>query len=64
MPFVVALEHPDDQVVETFRSLRTSLHFLLLESRNNVLLITGSKESVGKSFVSLNLAAVLAQGKK
>ena len=63
-PFVVALEHPDDQVVETFRSLRTSLHFLLLESKNNVLLITGSKESVGKSFVSLNLAAVLAQSKK
>jgi tyrosine-protein kinase Etk/Wzc len=63
-PFVVALEYPDDQVVESFRSLRTSLHFLLLESKNNVLLITGSKESVGKSFVSLNLAAVLAQSKK
>jgi tyrosine-protein kinase Etk/Wzc len=59
--FVLAAEQPDDTVVESIRSLRTSLHFLLLESDNNVVLITGPREGVGKSFLALNLAAVLAQ---
>ncbi|TVQ90845.1 MAG: polysaccharide biosynthesis tyrosine autokinase [Chromatiaceae bacterium] len=62
--FVLATELPDDPVVETFRSLRTSLHFMTLESDSNVVLITGPREGVGKSFVALNLAAVLAQSDK
>ncbi|NCC39687.1 MAG: polysaccharide biosynthesis tyrosine autokinase [Gammaproteobacteria bacterium] len=62
--FVLAVAQPDDPVVETFRSLRTSLHFLLLESKNNILLVTGPRPGVGKTFVSLNLAVVLAQGNK
>ncbi|MGD8275635.1 MAG: CpsD/CapB family tyrosine-protein kinase, partial [Thiohalocapsa sp.] len=62
--FVLAVEQPDDTVIETLRSLRTSLHFMSLESNSNVVLITGPTEGVGKSFVSLNLAAVLAQSDK
>jgi tyrosine-protein kinase Etk/Wzc len=62
--FVLAVEHPDDAVVETLRSLRTSLHFMALESHSNVVLITGPRPGVGKSFVALNLAAVLAQSDK
>ena len=53
--------HPDDIAVESFRSLRTTLHFKLLEASNNILMISGPSPSIGKSFVSVNLANVFAQ---
>lgn len=62
--FLLAREQPEDVVIESFRSLRTSLHFLMMEASNRAILITGPRAGVGKSFVSLNLAAVLAQGGK
>ena len=36
------------------RSLRTSLHFAMIEAKNNVLMITGPSPAVGKSFVTTN----------
>lgn len=37
----------------------------MLEARNNVLMISGASPNAGKTFVSSNLAAVVAQtGKK
>jgi Mrp family chromosome partitioning ATPase len=42
-------------------SPRTSLHFAMLEAKNNVMMISGASPGVGKSFVSTNLAAVIAQ---
>ena len=62
---ILALENDDDLAVESLRSLRTMLHFAFLEARNNIIMITGPSPHVGKSFVSINLAAVLAHtGKK
>ncbi len=55
---------PQDQAVEALRSLRTSLHFALLEAKNNLVMITGPSPSVGKSFVSMNFASVLVQSNK
>jgi tyrosine-protein kinase Etk/Wzc len=52
---------PDDDAVESLRSLRTTLHFALLDSARSSLLITGPSPSVGKSFLSKNLGVVLAQ---
>jgi len=52
---------PADLAIESLRSLRTSLKFAMLEARNQVLVITSPTPSVGKSFVSSNLAAVIAQ---
>ncbi len=46
---------------ESFRSLRTALHFSLLDAKNNIIMITGPSPSIGKSFVSSNLANVFAQ---
>lgn len=57
----LALQAPSDPAVESIRSLRTNLHFLLLEANNKTLLITGPTQEVGKSFLSLNLAILLAQ---
>lgn len=60
----LAVENPADMAIEAMRSLRTSLHFAMLESRNNVLMISGAIPNVGKTFISTNLAAVIAQGGK
>ncbi len=54
-----------DIVGEEFRIIRTNLYFLLQKKEKQVILVTSSAGSEGKSFVSLNLAAVLAiPGKK
>ncbi|MDO9620465.1 MAG: polysaccharide biosynthesis tyrosine autokinase, partial [Moraxellaceae bacterium] len=57
---VLAHAAPDDLSIESLRSLRTSLHFALLDASNNIIMITGPSPQLGKSFVSVNLAAVMA----
>ena len=61
---ILALLEPEDLAIEALRSLRTSLHFAMLEARNNVIMLTGPSPSLGKSFTSINLGAVLALGGK
>jgi tyrosine-protein kinase Etk/Wzc len=58
---LLALAAPGDMATEALRSLRTSLHFARLEAKNNVLMIVSSSPGVGKTFVSSNLAVVIAQ---
>jgi len=58
---LLAIKDPADLAIEAVRSLRTSLHFARLEAKNNVILISGSSPNAGKTFVSSNLAAVIAQ---
>lgn len=61
----LAIENPADLAIEAVRGLRTSLHFAMMEARNNVLMISGASPNAGKTFVSTNLSAVIAQtGKK
>ncbi|MBD7314437.1 polysaccharide biosynthesis tyrosine autokinase [Klebsiella pneumoniae] len=57
----LAVENPADLAIEAVRGLRTSLHFAMMEARNNVLMISGASPNAGKTFVSSNLAAVIAQ---
>lgn len=58
---LLAMEDPADLAIEAMRSLRTALHFATLEAKNNVLMIAGASPGAGKTFVSSNLAAVIAQ---
>lgn len=58
---LLAVKDPADLAVEAVRSLRTSLHFARLEAKNNIVLISGASPNAGKTFVSSNLAAVIAQ---
>ncbi|CAI0794076.1 tyrosine-protein kinase Wzc [Serratia proteamaculans] len=58
---LLAVGNPADLAIEAVRSLRTSMHFAMLESKNNVLMICGASPNIGKTFVSINLAAVIAQ---
>ncbi|HIG0274268.1 TPA: polysaccharide biosynthesis tyrosine autokinase, partial [Klebsiella aerogenes] len=62
---LLAIENPADLAIEAIRGLRTSLHFAMMEARNNVLMISGASPNAGKTFVSSNLAAIISQaGKK
>jgi tyrosine-protein kinase Etk/Wzc len=58
---LLAVSHPTDLAIEALRSLRTSLHFAMHEADNNRLMISGPSPQVGKTFVSVNLAVVIAQ---
>lgn len=62
---LLAVENPADLAIEAIRSLRTSLHFAMMEAKNNILMISGASPNAGKTFVSANLAATIAlTGKK
>ncbi|SVO38090.1 polysaccharide biosynthesis tyrosine autokinase [Klebsiella pneumoniae] len=61
---LLAVENPTDLAVEAIRSLRTSLHFAMLEAKNNVLMISGASPNAGKTFVSTNLAATISLANK
>lgn len=58
---LLAAYNPADLAIESLRSLRTSLHFAMMESNNKVLAIGGPSPEIGKSFISSNLAAICAQ---
>ncbi|KVK89314.1 tyrosine protein kinase [Burkholderia cepacia] len=60
IPRLLADEHPHDPAVESLKSLRTALGLALLDADNNRVLLTGPSPGIGKSFVSANLAAVMA----
>ncbi len=62
---ILATMRPNDVCVEIMRSLRTSLQFTLMEARNHTVMLTGPASGVGKSFLAVNLAVLLAaSGKK
>ncbi|HDY8566723.1 TPA: tyrosine-protein kinase, partial [Klebsiella pneumoniae] len=57
---LLAVENPADLAVEAIRGLRTSLHFAMMEAKNNILMISGASPNAGKTFISTNLAATIA----
>ena len=62
---LLSVNAANDPAMEAIRSLRTSMHFAMLESEENILMVTGPAQNVGKSFITSNLAAVYAEsGKK
>lgn len=58
---LLAESNPADLSVEALRGLRTSLHFAMMEAKNNVLMISGPAPGIGKSFVSTNFSVVAAK---
>lgn len=62
---VPVAEKPGSILAESFRSIRTSLKYFLEGNENPVIAITSTISSEGKTFISINLAAITAQlGKK
>lgn len=51
---------PEDPAVESLRSFRAALRFSMPHFKNNVVMVAGPTRGLGKSFVTANLAAVMA----
>ena len=58
---ILAKKEPTNLSIEALRSLRTSLHFGMLDAKSKLLLFTSSRPGEGKSFLAVNLATVMAQ---
>ena len=57
--------NPHSPKVEAFRMLRTNLGFITDDSKPNVILVTSTISGEGKTYVTLNLASIIAKtGKK
>ncbi|MGZ8227431.1 MAG: polysaccharide biosynthesis tyrosine autokinase [Methylococcaceae bacterium] len=63
-PGILASQEPQDISVESLRGLRTTLEATLASSESKVIMVSSPAPGMGKSFVSTNLAALLASIKK
>ncbi len=54
------LDDPKSYLTESFRSLRTNLKYLIKKDDNFTITITSTVSNEGKTFCSVNLAAILA----
>lgn len=53
-----------DIAIESLRSFRTAMHHQMSHAKNNLVLIAGPTPGMGKTFVSVNLAAITAASGK
>jgi tyrosine-protein kinase Etk/Wzc len=61
---VLASILPEDAAIEALRSFRAAMQFSMPHFRNNIIMLTGPTSGLGKSFVSVNFAAVMAASGK
>lgn len=52
------IENPKSALSESFRSIRTSLRYFIRETPHPVIAVTSTITSEGKTFISINLAAI------
>ena len=62
--FLLAQAAAEDVAVESLRSFRTALLFSMGHFDNNIVMLAGASRELGKSFLTANLAAILAAGGK
>ncbi|RFA26407.1 hypothetical protein CAI21_17135 [Alkalilimnicola ehrlichii] len=63
-PPILVRDMPEDLASESLRGLRTGLHFALMNRNGRCVALTSPNPSAGKSFLSLNLAYLLAEAGK
>jgi len=62
---IPVVDKPGSALSESFRAIRTTLRYFIKDNENPVIAVTSTISSEGKTFVSINLAAVTALlGKK
>ncbi|MBL4653749.1 MAG: polysaccharide biosynthesis tyrosine autokinase [Flavobacteriales bacterium] len=61
---LLAKEEPKNVTVEALRNFVVNLHFTLVDTKKQSIAISGISPNAGKSFVSANLAYLLAQSGK
>ena len=53
-------EKPGSTLAESFRSVRTNLKYFIKDTKNPVISVSSTVSSEGKTFISINLAAIIA----
>ncbi len=62
---VPVAENPASPLSESFRALRTNLHYILRDKSGKIINVTSTVSGEGKTFISTNLATIIAHsGKK
>jgi tyrosine-protein kinase Etk/Wzc len=62
---IVVIENPSSALSESFRSLRTALRYYMISTDSAVIAVSSTVSSEGKTFISINLAAIMSMlGKK
>lgn len=62
---IPVFENPKSAIAESFRGLRTNLQYMMSKEEQKVITVTSTLTGEGKTFVSINLAAIFAMaGKK
>jgi tyrosine-protein kinase Etk/Wzc len=61
---LLAQAMPEDVAIESLRGFRAALLFAMPHFRNNIVMISGPARGLGKSFVTVNFAAVMAASGK
>jgi tyrosine-protein kinase Etk/Wzc len=62
---IPVIEKPGSSLAESFRSVRTSIKYYIKENEKAVITVSSTISSEGKTFISVNLAAITAMlGKK
>lgn len=56
--------NPKSSISESFRALRTNLQYMIKGTQGNIISIHSTNPGEGKSFTSVNLAAILAMNSK
>jgi tyrosine-protein kinase Etk/Wzc len=59
---LVIANHPKSQISEAFRNLRSNLNYLATDKKSKIIMTTSTVSGEGKTFISMNLASVLAIG--
>ena len=61
---LLARSAPTDVAIESLRNFRAGLQFSLMRAKSNIVLIAGPTSGMGKTFVTVNLAALIAASGK
>ena len=61
---LAAAKHPKAPITEAFRALRTNMQFVLKGKEKKIIVVSSSVSGEGKSFISVNLASVIALSEK
>ena len=61
----LVIESPKSHAAEAFRSIRTNIDYIVQGKEKSTVMVTGDIASVGKTYISINLASIYAlYGKK
>jgi tyrosine-protein kinase Etk/Wzc len=61
---LVVHEKPKSSIAESFRTLRTNVHYILLENKSHVISISSTVSGEGKTFCAINIGSIFAISNK